>query len=102
CLDGCVQELPAGLVLAANDPFELAALVHHYTAWQQELFRSVVTQAHKESKESSPVEQPSPSSVSSDYGGNREAVQQVQEGFSQLRQAMMEEFNQLRKELHKG
>ncbi|CAK8712049.1 hypothetical protein GKODMF_03615 [Candidatus Electrothrix gigas] len=97
-----VQELTAGLELAANDPFELAALVHHYTAWQQELFRSVVTQAHKESKESSPVEQPSPSSVSSDYSGNREAVQQVQEGFSQLRQAMMEEFNQLRKELHKG
>ncbi len=97
-----VQELTAGLELAANDPFELAALVHHYTAWQQELFRSVVTQAHKESKESSPVEQPSPSSVSSDYSGNREAIQQVQEGFSQLRQAMMEEFNQLRKELHKG
>ncbi|MCW5211817.1 hypothetical protein VU04_02775, partial [Desulfobulbus sp. TB] len=94
-----IQELAAGLELAANDPFELAALVHHYTAWQQELFRSVVAQVHKES---SPVEQPTSSSVPSDVGESHEAIQQVQEGFSQLRQAMMEEFNQLRKELHKG
>ena len=31
----------------------------------------------------------------------QDAVYQVQQGFSQLRQAMMEEFNQLRKELQK-
>ncbi|MCI5121616.1 MAG: hypothetical protein D3908_10585, partial [Candidatus Electrothrix sp. AUS4] len=38
-----VQELAAGLELAADDPFELTALVHHYTAWQQIFFRCIMS-----------------------------------------------------------
>ncbi|MCI5161606.1 MAG: hypothetical protein D3917_06200, partial [Candidatus Electrothrix sp. AX5] len=82
----------AGLELAAEDPFELTALVHHYTAWQKDFFRRVMA-----SKEKQPLQ-----SVISDSISNEDAVHQVQEGFSQLREAMMEEFNHLRKELKKG
>ncbi|MGB5686500.1 MAG: hypothetical protein WBM35_11850, partial [Candidatus Electrothrix sp.] len=93
-----IQELAAGLELAADDPLELTALVHHYTAWQQDFFGSIMAQ-----KEVPPVQQMVPSSpVIPDCISNQDAVHQVQEGFSQLREAMMEEFNQLRKELHKG
>ncbi|XCN75239.1 MAG: hypothetical protein Q3M24_11065 [Candidatus Electrothrix aestuarii] len=93
-----VQELAAGLELAADDPFELTALVHHYTAWQQDFFRSILTQ-----KEGGGIAQAvSTAPVISDCISNQEAVYQVQQGFSQLRQAMLEEFNQLRKELQKG
>jgi hypothetical protein len=94
-----IQELVAGLELAAEDPFELTALVHHYTAWQQEFFRSIL--ARKEEQPVQPAAAPSPP-VLSDCISNMDAVHQVQEGFSQLREAMMEEFNHLRKELKKG
>ncbi|MCI5167679.1 MAG: hypothetical protein D3903_16705, partial [Candidatus Electrothrix sp. GM3_4] len=93
-----VQELAAGLELAAEDPLELTALVHHYTIWQQDFFRRVM--ASKEEQHPQPVTSAAP--VISDSISNQDAVHQVQEGFSQLREAMMEEFNQLRKELQKG
>lgn len=93
-----VQELAAGLELAADDPFELTALVHHYTAWQQEFFHWVIARNEEDmahhAAPTAPVSSPSVSS--------QDAVHQVKEGFSQLREAMMEEFNQLRKELQKG
>ncbi|CAK8720211.1 hypothetical protein KKHLCK_09395 [Candidatus Electrothrix laxa] len=93
-----VQELAAGLELAADDPFELTALVHHYTAWQQDFFGRVM--AHKEEQS---VQHGTPlPPVISDSISNQDAVHQVQEGFSQLREAMKEEFNHLRKELQKG
>ena len=80
-----VQELAAGLEFAAEDPFELTALVHHYTAWQQDFFRRVMA-----SKEEQPVQHAAPSpSVVSDCISNKDAVHQVQEGFSQLREAMV-------------
>ncbi|MCW5203970.1 hypothetical protein VU12_13665, partial [Desulfobulbus sp. US4] len=93
-----VQELVAGLELAAEDPSELTALVHHYTAWQQDFFRWVMAR-----KEEQPVQHAASSPpVISDCISNQDAVHQVQEGFSQLREAMKEEFNHLRKELQKG
>ena len=90
-----VQELAAGLELAETDPFELMALVQDYTAWEQEFFRSIMTSKGNDVLPHAG----SPIPVISDSISSKDAVYQVQQGFSQLRQAMMEEFNQLRKEL---
>ncbi|MCI5159473.1 MAG: hypothetical protein D3906_13785, partial [Candidatus Electrothrix sp. AUS1_2] len=90
-----VQELAAGLELAETDPFELMALVQDYTAWEQEFFRCIMTRKGNDVLPHAG----SPIPVISDSISSKDAVYQVQQGFSQLRQAMMEEFNQLRKEL---
>jgi hypothetical protein len=86
--DLLIKELVGGLA-DADSPTTLINAVSHYTSWQQELFKKVAARSA-----AAPA-------VSAEEGSKTEAIARVQEEFSQLRAAMVEEFNAIRRELKK-
>jgi pilus assembly protein FimV len=84
-----VQELIAGLEDAEN-PATLTDTVRRYTTWQQNFFDTIIS-----SQKSTVSTIPSPAVEEIDDG----ITLQVQAGFSQLRETMMKEFDDIRKEL---
>ena len=84
-----VQELVAGLEDAEN-PATLTETVRRYTSWQQNFFDTII------SNQKSTVTATSPAAVE---GIDDEITLQVQTGFSQLRETMMKEFDNIKKEL---
>ncbi|MEA2116528.1 MAG: hypothetical protein U9P36_14255 [Thermodesulfobacteriota bacterium] len=84
-----VQELIAGLEDAEN-PATLTDTVRRYTTWQQNFFNTIIS-----SQESTVTTTPSPVVE----GIDDKITLQVQAGFSQLRETMMKEFDDIRKEL---
>ncbi len=85
--DALIKELTAGLA-DADSPTTLINAVTHFTNWQQELFKKVVAGSVAAPAELEPAD-------------NSEAIVKVQEGFSQLRATMVEEFTAIREELKK-
>lgn len=84
-----VQELVAGLEDAEN-PATLTETVQRYTSWQQDFFDQIVR-----NQKSTETTTPSPPVEEVDD----DVTHQVQKGFSQLRETMMKEFEDIRKEL---
>jgi len=84
-----VQELVAGLEDAEN-PATLTQTVRRYTSWQQDFFDTIIC-----NQKSTVTTTPSPAVEEVDD----EITLQVQAGFSQLRETMMKEFDDIRKEL---
>ena len=84
-----VQELVAGLEDAEN-PATLTETVRRYTSWQQNFFDTII------SNQKSTVTATSSAAVE---GIDDEITLQVQTGFSQLRETMMKEFDNIKKEL---
>ena len=84
-----VQELIAGLEDAEN-PATLTDMVRRYTTWQQSFFETIIS-----SQKLTTTTTPSPAVKKIDD----EITLQVQTGFSQLRETMMKEFDDIRKEL---
>ncbi len=84
-----VQELVAGLEDAEN-PATLTETVRRYTSWQQDFFDNIIR-----NQKSTVTTTPSPAVEEVDD----EITLQVQAGFSQLRETMMKEFDDIRKEL---
>ncbi len=84
-----VQELVAGLEDAEN-PATLTETVRLYTSWQQTFFDTIIS-----SQKSTATTTPSPTVE----GVDDDVTLQVQAGFSQLRETMLKEFDNIRKEL---
>ena len=86
-----VQELVAGLDDAEN-PATLTETVRLYTSWQQNFFDTIIS-----NQKSTVTTAPSPAVE----GVDDDVTLKVQAGFSQLRETMMKEFDDIRKELKK-
>ncbi|WP_417910437.1 hypothetical protein [Candidatus Electronema sp. PJ] len=80
-----VQELAAGLD-KAEEPRVLADMISRYTSWQQDFFTQIISSGQQ----------------GEDNGSEERVPLSIQKGFSQLKQELMEEFRQLRKELLEG